>query len=88
MKLTPKTIFGKLRRKLGFTDTPKITKIPEKPSDPGYDSVIVFCGCTRKDLDEYCAEEGITVEEYFALVKAASEEAAAMKPDTYPLIIM
>jgi hypothetical protein len=88
MKLTPKTIFGKLRRKLGFTDTPKITKIPEKPSDPGYDSVIVFCGFTRKDLDRLCAEEGITVEEYFAQVKAASEEAAAMKPDTYPLIIM
>lgn len=82
MKLTPKTLLGKLRRKLGFSDTlPENIPDPTKPGDPGYDTVKVFLGLTRKELDYYCPKfTGMTADEYLASVERVQEQIASKKP--------
>ena len=79
MKLTPKTIFGKLRRKLGFTDAK-----PEKSKD---DEIVIF-GFTRRELNEFCAQEGITLDELLEKVARHERERAAMPPGERPIVIM
>lgn len=82
MKLTPKTLFGKLKRKLGFSDAlPENIPDPTKPGDPGYDTIKVFLGLTRKELDYYCPKfTGMTADEYLASVERVQEQIASKKP--------
>lgn len=89
MKLTPKTFFGKLKRKLGLTDAPRKTMpMPTKPGDHGYDTVPIYYGFTRKDLDRLCAEQGMTTEEYIAKSKKYINDLYAGKYDDKPLHVM
>lgn len=89
MKLTPKTFLGKLKRKLGLTDAPRKTMpMPTKPGDHGYDTVPIYYGFTRKDLDRLCAEQGMTTEEYIAKSKKYINDLYAGKYDDKPLHVM
>lgn len=79
MTLTPKTFFGKLRRKLGFSDThPVISK----------DDEIILCGITRKELQEHCDAKGITIDQFLSGMEEAEKRIKAMKPGERPLAIM
>jgi hypothetical protein len=80
MKLTPKNLLGKMKRKLGLSNKPLSTESNEDE--------IFFSGCTKRQVLEYCAEEGITLEEYLAQIEQANKEWDAMEPGTRPIVMM
>jgi hypothetical protein len=80
MKLTPRTLLGKMKRKLGFSDSPPPAKSEE-------DEPFMF-GFSKRQLREYCAREGITLEELLARIEQDKRERLAMKPEDRPISIM
>ncbi|NMA47524.1 MAG: hypothetical protein GX945_13270 [Lentisphaerae bacterium] len=80
MKLTPKTLFSKLKRRLGLTVEPP----PAKSED---DEVIIF-GFTRRELQDFCEREGTTIEELLANYERVEKEWLAIKPEDRPLYMM
>lgn len=80
MKLTPKTLLGKLKRKLGLSDTPP-------PMKSKGDEVLTF-GFTRRELIEYCKRDGITLEEFLTHIEESEKKRAAMKPEDRQIVEM